>query len=169
MKNILLALSLMSFTAGIALADECKMPPVKTSKELDKLKALAGHWEGNSNEGPVAVDYKVTSGGTAVVETLFPNTDHEMVSVYHDEDGGLVMTHYCMLGNQPKLALTKATPEHMSFELSKHQTAIHEKTETHMHGMEMSFIEPNTIVEKWSGFEKGRENHSTTFQLKRAG
>ena len=42
------------------------------------------------------------------VEKLMPGTPHEMISTYNDENGGLVMTHYCMLHNQPKLKLVSA-------------------------------------------------------------
>src|SRR3989304_768334 len=51
---------------------------------------------------------KSTDGGSAILETLFPGTPHEMVSVYYDDGGKLGMTHYCMLGNQPQMTLKKA-------------------------------------------------------------
>jgi hypothetical protein len=44
---------------------------------------------------PVRVEYRVTGAGSAVVETLFPGTPHEMVTVYHARKGVLCMTHYC--------------------------------------------------------------------------
>ena len=85
-----------------ALAEEHMHQAPAVSKELERVKQLAGRWEGISQEEgkeaePAVVEYKVTSGGSAVVETLFPGTPHEMVSVYHDEHGKVAMTHYCML------------------------------------------------------------------------
>ncbi len=32
-----------------------------------------------------------------------------MLSVYHDLNGKLTMTHYCMLRNQPRMKLVKST------------------------------------------------------------
>ena len=46
--------------------------------------------------------YGVTAAGTAVMEALFPETDHEMLTVYHLEGNDLVLTHYCAMGNQPR-------------------------------------------------------------------
>ena len=42
------------------------------------------------------VTYKVTSGGSAVVETIGPGTEHEMVTVIHPDGDDLMLTHYCM-------------------------------------------------------------------------
>ena len=37
----------------------------------------------------------------------FPGQPMEMLSIYHQDKGDLLMTHYCILGNQPKM---KADP-----------------------------------------------------------
>ena len=134
------------------------------------MKALAGHWEGSSNEGKmeekVAVDYKLTSGGTAMLETLFPGTPHEMISVYHDQAGKLMMSHYCMLGNQPLMELKKADANAMNFELAKGGT-IDPKKDTHMHGLSIAFLDPDKITHWWSFYENGRQTKTTIFQLMR--
>ena len=48
---------------------------------------------------------RTTGGGSAVTETLFPGTAHEMMSVYHMDGDDLVLTHYCAGGNQPRMML----------------------------------------------------------------
>ena len=75
---------------------------------LDRLKALAGEWvaaEDNemAKKGDLVARYAVSAGGTAVVETVFPGSTHEMVTVYHLDGPDLVLTHYCMEGNQPRM------------------------------------------------------------------
>src|SRR5262245_29466506 len=74
---------------------------------LEKIKKLAGTWveadkDGKPTDKVVSV-VRVTAGGSAVHETFFPGQPMEMVSVYHLDKGELVMTHYCVLGNQPKM------------------------------------------------------------------
>ena len=38
-----------------------------------------------------------------MVETLFPKSEHEMLSVYYQDGDELMMTHYCMFGNHPRM------------------------------------------------------------------
>src|SRR5215831_13606332 len=89
-----------------------KLPPAPTNAGLEKMKKLAGTWVAADKDGKptdeVVSVIKVTAGGSAVQETLFPGQDKEMLSVYHLDGADLVMTHYCMLGNQPKM---KADPK----------------------------------------------------------
>src|SRR5690349_10162902 len=106
--GILVVMGLMVTGLVYATVDG-KMPePKPGSPELEQIKALAGTWEGTAETDgktePAAIEYKVSSMGTVVVETLFPGTPHEMVSIYHDDENGkLTMTHYCAIGNQPQL------------------------------------------------------------------
>ena len=97
---LLRALALVSiFTVSSALADHAndhkapEPPPNISSPELNRIKALAGRWTsttsmfGNKDE-KVFTAYAITAGGSAVVETIFPGTPNEMVSVYYDYDQG---------------------------------------------------------------------------------
>src|SRR5262245_3514980 len=70
---------------------------------FERFKQLAGEWVGKG-EGPgMHVTYRVTSGGTAVIETDAPGTEQEMVTIIHPDGDDLILTHYCMLGNQPQM------------------------------------------------------------------
>lgn len=84
---------------------------VTAAEALSALKTLAGKWDARvmKEDGPqAAVEYRVTSGGTAVMETLFRGTPHEMITVYALEGEELIAQHYCAMGNQPKLRLDRA-------------------------------------------------------------
>ena len=170
MKTLLFA-ALIAVTAGTAFAGEGNAPVTKQSKELEKLKTLEGKWEGKMIEGDKPIDltvtYHVTSGGSAVVETISPGTPHEMVSVYHDENGKLTMTHYCMLGNQPKLVITESKPNQFDLGFAKNNV-INQKAEDHMHSLQMVFIDDNTMVEKWGSMHDGKERDAkTVFKISR--
>ncbi len=52
----------------------------KPGSKFDKLKSLAGEWEGKSKDGkPVILSYKLVSGDSALVETLQPRRVHRRV------------------------------------------------------------------------------------------
>ena len=101
------------------------VPPDKSSVELNRIKALEGTWKsttsmfGKENE-EVFTEYKITAGGSAVLETIFPGTPQEMVSVYYDDDHGkLAMTHYCMMRNRPYFHIVKSAKDEIKLDVTK--------------------------------------------------
>ena len=68
----------------------------------------------------------------AVVETVFPGSAHEMVTVYHADGPDLVLTHYCMEGNQPRMRAKGAQGSRFDFAFDG-GTNIDPKRDRHMH------------------------------------
>src|SRR5437868_9633841 len=91
-----------------------KLPSPPTNPGLEKMKKLAGTWLAADKDGKptdqVVSIIKVTAGGSAVHETLFPGQPQEMVSIYTVNGPDLIMTHYCVLGNQPCLKADPKSP-----------------------------------------------------------
>jgi hypothetical protein len=169
--TMLVVLACMALTGfGPVRADEEYGAPYKGSKAFERVKELVGVWEGTSNMGKesekVTVKYKLTSGGSAIVETFFPGTPHEMVSVYYDKDGKLAMTHYCMLRNRPHMELTKADANDLDFTLAA-GSDINVGKDTHMHALHITFVDKNHITQEWTGFENGRQKEVAIFKLSR--
>ena len=66
------------------------------------MKKLVGDWvadqKDESGKQAVMSSFKLTSNGSVLHETIFPGTDHEMVTVYHMDGPDLIATHYCAAG-----------------------------------------------------------------------
>ena len=156
--------------AGMGEKEECKLPPPYVgSAEFQKMKSLAGAWEAPnpmSPDGKMKVTYEVTSNGSAVVERMGIGTPFEMVSIYHDEKGKLAMTHYCAIGNQPRLALESSGPDQIKLLFSKNNV-INPKKEDHMHSLAMTFLGPDLVRQEWSGYRGGKLEKPTVFTLTR--
>lgn len=173
-KFMLLALIFTAFAALVFAneAQQCCVVP-KTSVDLGRIQSLAGKWEGTSQDkkqgtNPATVEYKSTSGGSAVVETLFAGTPKEMTSMYYDKGGKLQMTHYCMLGNQPQLELKNSTDNKMDFEMSPESHASL-KGQMHMHSLSLEWHGKDELVQTWTGMDAdGKPMESTVVTLKRA-
>src|SRR5687768_12947493 len=108
------ALMVVALGFASARAEDAPAKAKPTHAAFEKIKALAGTWveadkDGKPTDKVVSV-VKVTAGGSAVQETIFPGTQMEMVSVYHLDGADLVMTHYCMLGNQPRMKADPKSP-----------------------------------------------------------
>jgi hypothetical protein len=155
---------------AIAFAGEHSLGPYSGSKEFERVKELAGVWEGTSNmpkEGEkVKVEYRLSSGGSSIVETLFPGAPHEMVSVYFDNKGQLMMTHYCALRNQPRMKLQKADAQNLNF-MFVGGTNIDSKKDAYMRSLTITFVDKNHIIEKWTLFKEGKEQETSVFELSR--
>ncbi len=176
MKKMILLISVLILGAASVWAGEMPegwKPPVQ-SAELQRVKALEGTWTGE-NPGMdgkphmMTVNYKLTSGGSAVVETLNPGGEHEMVSVYHDVNGKLSMTHYCMLGNQPQLELKDSSTTTLSLGESAASEALL-SGQSRMAQVILETPDPATLKQTWiSKDASGKpQKDPVVFTLKKA-
>ena len=75
-----------------------------------KLKSLVGEWEGKGDMGKVYLSYELIAGGTALVERERAEKMPAMLTVYHLDGERLLLTHYCMAGNQPRMEARSFNP-----------------------------------------------------------
>jgi hypothetical protein len=146
---------------GSIQAAEPEQKPYVGSEGFELMKQLVGSWETTMNKGEGTVkmtaSYKLTAGGSAIVETIFEGAPHEMVTVYYDNPGRkLSLTHYCMLRNRPKMALQSMKANELTFDLSKN-SGINEAKEDHMHSLSITFEGKDKMVQHWTRFEGGKK------------
>lgn len=139
-----------------------------------QLKGLAGTWTSEAGapghgHGERAVIYRVSAAGSAVVETQFPDTDHEMISVYHLDGDSLLMTHYCAAGNQPRLKLDLAAskPGDLVFAFDG-GTNLDPAKDLHVHSARLILKDQHHLREEWTAHVDGAPlDPATTFDLTR--
>lgn len=142
------------------------------SRDLEKIKGLAGRWEGTTfreREGTSAavVTYEVTAAGSAVIERLFPGTPREMTTVYHDDSSGrLVATHYCNAANQPRLRLMESNGERLYFVLSP-DADIKVELEGHAHELTLLVGADGSLTHDWLNHYLGKPGQQRNIKLTR--
>lgn len=140
-------------------------------EQFERLKRLEGEWialagEGDAPAGSI-VHYQVTSGGTALVETLFVGTPHEMTTVYFLDGGALSLVHYCM-GNQPKMVARECGPDGvLRFEYAG-GTNVDPSTTSHMHAAEIAFTSDARLDARWTQWKDGQAAGEVHFALVRS-
>jgi len=170
---LLLVATICFLLAGLpaAHAGEHKCALYTGSTEFERMKQLVGVWEGTSDMGKegekVRVEYRLSAGGSALIETLFPGSDEEMISVYHDQKGKLAMTHYCMEGNQPRMTLGNADAQTIQLVFASEGNEIDPAKEKHMHAVRITFTDNDHIIQKWTLFDKGKDVGGVTLKLAR--
>lgn len=136
-----------------------KLPAPPTNPGLEKLKKLAGTWVIADKDGKptseIASIIKVTSGGSAVHETLFPGQPHEMMSVYIVEGADLIMTHYCVLGNQPRMKADPKSPTNQIVWKFTGGGNLDVKKDKHMHEATLTIVDDDHLEVNGIGWENG--------------
>ena len=145
--------------ASVALAQEpqkAAAAPSEARKALEKMKTLAGSWQGTIMKIPITFTIRAASSGTAILhEGNTPGggpPNHEITMFYLDGDR-LLATHYCDAGNRAHWE-GKMSPDGKTIEFSFLDVAGSTKggylkdmaftmiDENH-HTVEFTFIMPN--------------------------
>ena len=109
----------------------------------------------------------MTAGGHVVIETIFPGADEEMITVYYQSGDELVLTHYCMLGNQPSyLTRNGEKPGDLLFECRGVSNLDSEEGE-HMHRGSYFFEGPDRMRSVWEMIEEGETTYTADHTLVR--
>ncbi|HKQ06928.1 MAG TPA: hypothetical protein VJ464_17495 [Blastocatellia bacterium] len=109
--------------ASVAQAQEPQKAAAVQSdaqKALQKMKTLAGSWQGTIMGIPISLTIRAASSGTAILhEANTPGgnpPNHEITMFYLDGDR-LLATHYCDAGNRVRLE-GKMSPDGKTLEFS---------------------------------------------------
>jgi hypothetical protein len=107
------SLALTPIAAGRLPAQSPTAPrPIDAREEFQKLKSLAGTWKGRGPDGAVRVTFRVTSGGSALLQEMVPegrvsdpsNGDDDPVTMIYVDGDKLTLVMYCDTGkNRPRM------------------------------------------------------------------
>ncbi|HVT59322.1 MAG TPA: hypothetical protein VHR45_13080 [Thermoanaerobaculia bacterium] len=167
MRSRMITILLVSgaLLGGAALAGNA--PASGSPATLAPLKALAGSWQAKGPDGKaVRATYEVQSGGSAVVEKLEMGGP-AMITVYYADGKDLMLTHYCSMGNQPRMRTAGApTGKEVDFAFVD-ATNLETPAADHMHGLKFTFTDANHFSQVWTMHRDGQEM-PVTFSFERA-
>jgi hypothetical protein len=169
-----IALSTLIASQVIAATPSSAPSPEQAFEAIKKLK---GEWRGPApmkGMPPLHSVYRITAGGSAVQETSWPGGQMEMVSLYHMNKGELLMTHYCILGNQPRMKYNPkaSTATELAFDFDG-GTNLNPRKDHHMHSMRLTLPAvskgPQTISITGTSWKDGKPGQDCGgMKLKRA-
>jgi len=132
------------------------------SPAFEKIKALAGEWVlADKPNDPAFCTYRVVSGGSAVMEELMPAGESSMITMYHLDGDALVLTHYCGLGNQPRMKAKPASGNKIEFEFAGGCNV--DPKGKYMSALTLEFINANHIKASWTLTDNGKIGEHVTF------
>lgn len=145
--------------------------PATQQKEaalLGRIKSLEGEWQTKDPESGqmmTACVFKTTSGGSAVREIMLPGSPHEMTNMYHMDGSALVVTHYCAVGNQPRMRSVSSDAKTIVFGFDS-VTNRTSADQTCMGNLTIEFVDADHIKTRWASVG-GSEEHMPVFELTR--
>src|SRR5579863_10754820 len=161
MKMKALAACILMIVSTVAFAQS------DAQRSFDQLKSLTGSWEGKNSMGePVQVSYRTTSGGSALMSEIDGHGEQMISMIHFDGANRLLLTHYCAVGNQPRMQAT-ASPDGKTITFSfVDATNLATPDSAHMRTMVLTLVDDNHHVEEWTFVDHGKE-HKAVFDLRR--
>ncbi|MEK9585652.1 MAG: hypothetical protein VW039_05665 [Halieaceae bacterium] len=137
--GVLFAVSAQAADEPVVIGD-VTMPAVQSSAAFQQVEKKLGKWEGKMTQGltgkviDVSYEWRLTSGGNTITETLVED-GVEMLTTYSDNDGELVVKHYCALGTQPVFSVSSVSDTELALALDESANDLHAEHESFVTSM----------------------------------
>ncbi len=150
-------------SAHLALArgPEAALSRDQALAAFEKVKSLEGKWQGQSTQGwKDTGQYRVIAGGSVVMHTSFDaHPGQTMATMFHMDGDRLLLTHYCIARNQPRLVATTADASlrEITFEYLD-GTGLTNRDQGHMDKLVLKIPDANHYTAHWTWYQSGQES-----------
>ena len=148
---VALFVSLNIFSNETVSIGSVEMANEKKSSAFEQVRKKIGKWEGKMVQGidgniiDVSYVFALTSGGNTITETLIED-GVQMLTTYSDDDGDLVIKHYCGLGTEPIFEVQSLSTDTMMIKLDKSKVDLHSEHESFVTGMKWVMNNDDSIT-----------------------
>ena len=151
MKALRIASCILLFTTAVFAQSDAQ-------KSFDQLKSLNGSWEGKNSIGnPVQVSYRMTAGGSALMSEIVGHGETMISMINFDGPNRLLLTHYCTVGNQPRMQAS-ASPDGKTITFNFFDaTNLDNPQSGHMDHVVIALLGPDHHTEEWNFIDHGKE------------
>jgi len=146
-----LLLSFSVFADETVKIGDVEMASDKKSAAFEQVRKKLGKWEGTMVQGlngaviDVSYEFALTSGGNTITETLVED-GVQMLTTYSDDDGKLVVRHYCGLGTEPVFEVDQLSSKSMSIKLDKSKADLHAEHESFVTNMKWTMNSDDSVT-----------------------
>jgi hypothetical protein len=106
---------------------------------------------------------RVIAGGSALLamSRVDPHSgaDESMATLFHRDGDRLMLTHYCVAGNQPRLVATAISDDGRRIEFSfRDGTNLASRDDGHMDRALLVLESPDRYTSRWTFYRDGQES-----------
>ena len=144
--------------------------PAAAAAAFEQFKKLEGRWKGRSTKGwEEVITYKTIAGGSVVAGTSFGAHPNEtMMTMYHLDGERLMLTHYCVAKNQPRLVATSFAEGGKTVTFTFLDGGnLPSRDRGHMDKALFRFIDDNHTTSQWTWYQEGKESWMEEIHLER--
>jgi len=167
MKRHLLVIATVLLTAAAVRAAGPKSEDPPGPAAYARLKTLVGDWEAATDMGKAHVSYELIAGGTSLVEKESGDKMPAMLTVYYLDGDRLLLTHYCMAGNQPRMEARAFNAETGEVDFQFLDATNLKPGAGHMHNVKIRIADPDHLNTEWEFYENGQRKMAETAQYTR--
>jgi hypothetical protein len=151
MRTLRIAACILLFTTAVFAQSDAQ-------KSFDEMKSLTGSWEGKNSQGePVQVTYRMTAGGSALMSEIVGHGENMISMINFDGPNRLLLTHYCAVGNQPRMQASAASDgKTITFNFLD-ATNLDNPQSGHMDHVVIAMLGPDHHTEEWVLTDHGKE------------
>jgi hypothetical protein len=155
-------LMFLIFFIAVAVSSPKASAANSADKAFQKLKTLAGNWEGSDADGNRAkTNFKLVISDTTLMETLSVIGMHDMLTLYTIDNDGIALLHYCPTNNQPQMrAITSdGDVKELVFQFQRGGNMSNINI-GHEHKLVIQFEDNDHIIERWTWRQEGHDTES---------
>jgi|HubBroStandDraft_2_1064218.scaffolds.fasta_scaffold07434_4 hypothetical protein len=151
MRTLRIAACILLFTTAVFAQSDAQ-------KSFDEMKSLTGSWEGKNSQGElVQVTYRMTAGGSALMSEIVGHGENMISMINFDGPNRLLLTHYCAVGNQPRMQASAASDgKTITFNFLD-ATNLDNPQSGHMDHVVIAMLGPDHHTEEWVLTDHGKE------------
>lgn len=156
---ILLGMAILGIIA--ASSSPQKSASTLAQAGFERFKKLEGKWRGRSTKGwEEIIHFKTIAQGSVVVETSFDAHPNEtMMTMFYLDGDRLLLTHYCVARNQPRLEATAFEDDGRTITFTfRDATNLPSRDQGHMDKAVFRFADNNHYSSQWTWYQDGKES-----------
>ena len=148
------SIALAACSDAVAAAPAGSPDPV--AMQFDGMKALVGIWRpADAPDSALRIRFSLTAAGSVLVEEWTRGDRPHSLTLYHRDGAGLIATHYCPQGNQPRLALLPTSQGPLLRFAFRDATDLDAEQESHVTALAFDLSDPALLVRSETYGERG--------------
>jgi hypothetical protein len=168
-KSKLLTALIIACAAGLLTSP--LTAEVEATHAFEQLKRLVGQWEGKREDGSTATaSYRLSGNDSFLIEEfdVVEHDGYDMSTMYHLDGDRLMLTHYCMAKNQPRMTadLSSSNLETINFTFLD-ATNLKSAADGHMHSAVFNFLDEQSMEQAWTFRKDGVDSFSEVIRFER--